>query len=165
MEIERKWDVAGWPEEALPVLETYEMEQGYLCTRPTVRIRKEALLGGKTAYILCIKGKADALGLAREEIELSVSEEEFRRMQAVIGKPLIKKVRRTYLLPDGAHLEVNEVDAGLPTHFFYAEVEFASREAALGWIPPTEGLQAYLNKDCTGQPGSTMAEYWIQTRD
>ena len=47
MEIERKWMVKGWPQGLVPEAE-YEMEQGYLSVRPTVRIRKEAKTGGET---------------------------------------------------------------------------------------------------------------------
>ena len=42
MEIERKWMVAGWPQGLTPV-RVHRMDQGYLCVRPTVRIRREAL--------------------------------------------------------------------------------------------------------------------------
>lgn len=55
MEIERKWMVQGWPQ-GLPLLETYRMDQGYISVRPTVRIRREALQGGRTALVLCFKG-------------------------------------------------------------------------------------------------------------
>ena len=47
MEIERKWMVTGWPE-GLPMEEEFAMRQGYISVRPTVRIREEALAGGKT---------------------------------------------------------------------------------------------------------------------
>ena len=66
MEIERKWMVKGWPE-GLPLTETYQMAQGYISVRPTVRIRREALLGGRTALVLCFKGAGT---LAREEISV-----------------------------------------------------------------------------------------------
>ena len=45
MEIERKWMVTGWPA-GLPMTEDYQMDQGYISVRPTVRIRREALQGG-----------------------------------------------------------------------------------------------------------------------
>ena len=54
MEIERKWMVNGWPE-GLPLKEEFAMRQGYISVRPTVRIREEALTGGKTRYVLCFK--------------------------------------------------------------------------------------------------------------
>ena len=64
MEIERKWMVQGWPQ-GLPLLETYRMDQGYISVRPTVRIRREALQGGRTALVLCFKGAPDKTGLLR----------------------------------------------------------------------------------------------------
>ena len=71
MEIERKWMVKGWPE-GLPLREEFAMRQGYISVRPTVRIREEALTGGRTDYILCFKSGG---GLAREEIERSIDKE------------------------------------------------------------------------------------------
>lgn len=68
MEIERKWMVNGWPE-GLPLKEEFAMRQGYISVRPTVRIREEALTGGKTRYVLCFKSGS---GLAREEIERDI---------------------------------------------------------------------------------------------
>ena len=73
MEIERKWMVKGWPE-GLPLREEFAMRQGYISVRPTVRIREEALTGGRTDYILCFKSGG---GLAREEIERSIDKELF----------------------------------------------------------------------------------------
>ena len=163
MEIERKWMVKGWPE-GLPLLETYKMDQGYISVRPTVRIRREALEGGKTSLILCFKGAPKSGGLSRQEIETEIDEKLFGQLEELIGMPLIKKVRRTYLLPDGNHLEVNSVDEGLPTAFWYAEIEYATEEAARGWKADSVGLGAYLDDECTGKPGASMGEYWIQTR-
>ena len=65
MEIERKWMVQGWPQ-GLPLLETYRMDQGYISVHPTVRIRREALQGGRTALVLCFKGAPDKTGLMRQ---------------------------------------------------------------------------------------------------
>ncbi len=163
MEIERKWMVPGWPGEALalPLLKTHRMEQGYISVRPTVRIRREALAGGPTAHILCFKGAGT---LAREEIETEIPPELFQRLERLIGKPLIQKERRTYQLPGGLELEVNAVDPGAPTAFYYAEIEYPTEAAALAWQPPTPALAAYLADECTGRPGASMGEYWLQTR-
>ena len=127
MEIERKWMVNGWPE-GLPLKEEFAMRQGYISVRPTVRIREEALTGGKTHYVLCFKSGS---GLAREEIERDIDPELFNDLETkIIGRPLIPKLRRSYLLPDGAVLEVNHVDEGQTTKFWYAEVEYPTVEAA-----------------------------------
>ena len=59
-------------------------------------------------------------------------------------------------------LEVNQVDQGEPGSFFYAEVEFPTREAALAWEP--DKWSGYLSREVTGQPGQSMAAYWLATR-
>ena len=74
----------------------------------------------ETDYILCFKSGG---GLAREEIERSIDKELFDDLEyKIIAKPLIPKLRRSYTLPDGSVLEVNHVDEGQPTEFWYAEV-------------------------------------------
>jgi len=163
MEIERKWMVSGWPE-GLALLETYRMDQGYISVRPTVRIRREALEGGRTALVLCFKGAPDKTGLMREEIETEITPELFAKLERLIGKPLIAKNRRTYALRGGLRLEVNDVDANQPDHFMYAEVEYPDEAAARRWTPDADGLAAYLADECTGQPGASMGEYWARTR-
>ena len=59
-------------------------------------------------------------------------------------------------------LEVNQVDAGQPGEFFYAEVEFDSEDAARAWQPGA--LAEYLADEVTGTPGQSMAAYWCATR-
>ena len=160
MEIERKWLTGGWPEGAEPE-KIYHMDQGYIALRPTVRIRREAE-EDRVRYVLCFKGKADPQGLAREEIETDVAPELFDRLSRFIGKPLIRKEQRRYALDQGLTLEVNQVDAGQPGEFFYAEVEFPTLEAARSWQP---GPWAdYLPREVTGEPGQSMAAYWQATR-
>lgn len=161
MEIERKWMVDGWPC-GLPLKEEFAMRQGYVSVWPTVRIREEARTGGDTDYILCFKS---AGGLAREEIERSIDRQLFEDLeQKIIAKPLIGKVRRSYALPDGRTLEVNHVDEGQPTAFWYAEVEYPTVTEALSWDPASCGLGEYLSHEVTGQPGQSMGAYWQQTR-
>ena len=117
--------------------------------------------GGRTALVLCFKGAGT---LSREEIETEIDADLFARLEHLIGKPLIKKERRSYRLPDGLTLEVNCVDKGLPTAFWYAEVEYKTEAQALAWNPAAVGLGDYLSDECTGKPGSSMGDYWQQTR-
>ena len=161
MEIERKWMVSGWPEVPFPLLKEHRMKQGYLVVRPTVRIREEALAGGETSHILCFKS---GRGLAREELEIRISPEEFEGIRDMIGLPLILKTRRTYALPGGLELEVNHVDEGLKTEFWYAEIEFDSIEEANAFDPAGCGLSDYLSDDVTEDPSQTMGAYWLHTR-
>ncbi len=161
MEIERKWLADGWPE-GLEETKRILMRQGYITTRPTVRIRSEES-EGVTEYVLCFKGAAGPDGLAREELETRTDPEFFAKLEAFIGRPLIEKEQRRYALPDGLTLEVNQVDRGQPGEFFYAEVEFPTKQAALAW-QPDGGLGEYLSHEVTGQPGQSMAAYWTETR-
>ena len=163
MEIERKWLVGGWPEMDLPIVKDQFMRQGYLTVRPTVRIREEKDLTkeGETEFILCFKSKGT---LARQEIEFPILEEHFHQLEDMIGLPLIPKRRRTYTLTDGLKLEVNHVDEGLPTEFWYAEIEFSSVREAADFHPQMYGLEMYLNDDVTEIPGQTMGAYWERTR-
>ena len=85
MEIERKWMVSGWPSEELGLEMLYEqsMRQGYISVRPTVRIREEAMTGGSTEYVLCIKSGA---GLVRKEIEMDIPQDKFLELEDLIGR-------------------------------------------------------------------------------
>ena len=78
------------------------------------------------------------------------------KLERLIGKPLIAKERRTYALKNGLKLEVNDVDAGLPSHFMYAEVEYRDEPTARAWTPADDALTHYLSNECTGQPGASM---------
>ena len=159
MEIERKWMVKGWPE-GLPMTAQLEMEQGYVAVRPTVRIRRESVVGGETHLVLCFKGEGT---LSREEIETDIDPELYEKLKKLIGKPMILKTQRRYALPGGLTLEVNLVDEGQPGCFWYAEVEFETEAQAQAWKP--EGaLAEYLNDEVTGQPGQSMGAYWAVTR-
>lgn len=169
IEIERKWMVTGWPEVLADKLAfEQKMRQGYVSVRPTVRIREEETTCSRSAqkplqdeFILCFKSKGR---LSRKEVEFPIPVEKFREIEDLIGEPLIEKVRRTYELPGGLALEVNHVDAGLPTEFWYAEVEFASEAEARSFVPADYGLGDYLAEDVTDQPGQSMGEYWETTR-
>ena len=98
MEIERKWMVKGWPE-GLPLREEFAMRQGYISVRPTVRIREEALTGGRTDYILCFKSGG---GLAREEIERSIDKALFEDLET--GK--VFRIVNTHLDHIGAQARI-----------------------------------------------------------
>ena len=152
MEIERKWEIGGFPD-GLEEVDRARMEQSYLTTRPVVRIRLEERRG-KTDRILCIKGPGT---LAREEIELELPEQTYRQIAALIGRPPIVKQLRAYRLPDGLTLEVSRVSGATQQPFYYAEVEFESIEAAGAFLPPD-----FLGAELTGRPGSSMSALWAR---
>ena len=168
VETERKWMVAGWPEDAdvsgLALAKEELMRQGYVSVSPTVRIRSEETRvpsDGGCVCMLCFKSSGY---MSRKEVEFPIPEERFAQIEQIIGEPLIDKVRRTYVLPDGRRLEVNHVDEGLPTEFWYAEIEFDSEEDALEYVPQPKELQDYLSDEVTNEPGQSMGAYWSYTR-
>ena len=162
LEIERKWLVNGWPQQEFPLLKDELMRQGYVSVEPTVRIREEAISGGDTSYILCFKNRGN--GLVRKETEIEISRDQFEKIEDIINLPLVPKLRRTYLLPGGEHLEVNLVDEGAPTAFTYAEIEFPDEEKANAFDPASAGLSEYLSCEVTNVPGQTMGAYWRRNR-
>lgn len=135
MEIERKFKLKEIPDN----LEKYEMkeiEQGYLCINPVVRIRKS-----NETFILTYKSK---IGLGEEtgkeakvcnEVEVPLNKEGYEHLKKKIDGCLIKKKR--YLVPVGGRL-VAEVDMflGIYEGLVIAEVEFQSEEQAGRFVPP-----------------------------
>lgn len=167
IEIERKWLVKGEPS-SLELLFSQTMRQGYISTNPTVRIRQELTtlsnikdVSLKDEYVLCFKSHG---GLTRKEIEFNIDEDKFKQLEDFIGLPLINKVRNTYLLSDGHHLEVNHVDEGLGSEFWYAEIEFNSEKEANDFNPDDVGLEVYLSNEVTLSQNESMAAYWNHTR-
>ncbi|MBR6328751.1 MAG: CYTH domain-containing protein [Lachnospiraceae bacterium] len=125
MEIERKFLVKELPAD----LESYThhaIEQGYLCTDPTVRIRKR---GDK--YTLTYKGRGL---MEREEYNLPLNEEAYLHLREKTDGHLIKKVRYLIPLEDGLTAELDIFE--YPKDLVIAEVEFKSREQADAFKPP-----------------------------
>lgn len=154
MEIERKFLMDGFPE-GLPELSRAQVRQGYLCVRPTVRIRSKQTAAG-TDYRLCFKGEGT---IARQEVELPLEPEVFVQLEELLEMPMVHKDYRVYALPDGRRLECSLVDQGTPTAFYYAEVEFDSLEEAYAFVPP-----AFLGREVTEERGYSMGEYWEKKR-
>lgn len=152
MEIERKWLVPGFFDGIFPCTGEARMEQSYLCTEPTVRLRRTRTKDGET-LILCFKGKGT---LAREEIELPLEPDIYDRLTTLLPMPPVVKLFRTYLLPDGQTLECSLVDPGADTAFYYAEVEFATVEEALAFLPP----EGFSGDEKTENGDFSMGHYW-----
>ena len=126
MEIERKFLLNTIPNN-LYDYPSHQIEQGYLCTSPVVRIRKE-----DDTYYLTYKGKGK---MAREEYNLPLTAESYAHLREKIDGRLITKVR--YLVPihDGLTAEVDVFSSPQPG-LHLAEVEFESIEAAKEFVPP-----------------------------
>lgn len=128
MEIERKFLIK---KENLPAnlesFDRHEIEQGYLCTAPVVRIRRE-----DDKYYMTYKSKGL---LAREEYNLPLNKEAYEHLRPKADGILIAKTR--YLIPEKDGLLI-ELDVFHNTYegVYLAEVEFESEEAANAYQPP-----------------------------
>lgn len=136
MEIERKFLIK---KEQLPEnLSQYpclHIEQGYLCTEPVVRIRRQ-----NDEYYLTYKSKGL---LSREEYNLPLTEDAYYHLKEKADGIVLYKDR--YVIPekDGLSIELDifhEAYEGL----LLAEVEFSSEEAAKSYMPP-----AWFGEDVT----------------
>ncbi|WMJ88581.1 CYTH domain-containing protein [Anaerocolumna sp. MB42-C2] len=135
MEIERKFKIIHKPE-GLNRYHKKQIEQGYLCTDPVIRIRKsneEYYLTYKSR--LNMKENPKGIALACEEVELPLSKEAYEHLRNKVDDHLITKTR--YLIPIGNNYiaELDEFHGSLEGLIF-VEVEFPDEEKAEAFQPP-----------------------------
>lgn len=134
MEIEKKFRIKYLPEN-LEQYTYFEIEQGYLSTRPVVRIRKK-----NEDYILTYKSKGSLKEKEYDtrisnEVELPLTKESYLHLREKIDGNLIKKKR--YLIPLERNLKVElDIFEGCLEGLVFAEVEFSSIEEAVEFVPP-----------------------------
>lgn len=126
MEIERKFLIDTLPEN-LSDYPCHQLEQGYLCTEPVVRIRRE-----NDDYYLTYKSKGL---MVREEYNLPLTKESYEHLLPKIDGILISKKRYLIPLPENLTIELDVFEGELAP-LYLAEVEFDSKEAANAFIPP-----------------------------
>lgn len=124
-EIERKYLVPAAPEN-LSSFPYHEIEQGYLCTEPVVRIRRQ-----DDEYYLTYKSKGL---MVREEYNLPLTEEAYLHLREKTDGRLISK--RRYLIPFENHTIELDLFSSPKKGLLLAEVEFSSEEEALAFCPP-----------------------------
>ena len=128
MEIERKYLVK---KENLPCnlkdYPSHHIEQGYLCTEPVVRIRRQ-----NEEYFLTYKSKGL---MTREEYNLPLTKEAYEHLKPKADGIVISKTR--YLIPEKNGLVI-ELDVFHDDYegLLLAEVEFSSEEDANHYIAP-----------------------------
>ena len=134
MEIEKKYKVKKIPEK----LQDYfclDIEQGYLCTSPVVRIRKM-----NEEYILTYKSKtplqeSEYHTKISNEAEFPLTRSSYMHLREKVDGNLIQKKR--YLIPIKNGLKVElDVFGGHLEGLVFAEVEFHSVEEATEFVPP-----------------------------
>lgn len=126
MEIERKFLIKKLPDN-LTSYKARKIEQAYLCTNPVVRVRRD-----NDDYYLTYKSKGM---IVREEYNLPLTKEAYGHLLAKADGNIITKTR--YEIPEKDNLTIElDVFEGKFDGLLLAEVEFASEEEALGYIPP-----------------------------
>ena len=135
MEIERKFTIKKMPEQ-LEQYEKKEIEQAYLCKKPTLRIRKS-----NDDYILTYKSKQGlviaetATARCNEEVELPLTKEAYEHLKEKADGQVIAKTR--YLIPIENHRKIElDVFHGYLEGLMFAEVEFGSEEEAAAYQQP-----------------------------
>ncbi len=135
MEIERKFTIKQLPEH-LEQFEKKEIEQVYICRKPTVRARKS-----NDDYILTYKSKLglerqeNATARACEEVEMMLTKEAYEHLREKADGSVISKTR--YLIPlDCYHKIELDVFHGYLEGLIFAEIEFTSEEEAASYPIP-----------------------------
>ena len=121
MEIERKFKVLKLPKN-LDSYEKEEIEQGYLCIKPTVRIRKS-----NDNYFLNYKWKnknvKETKAIQNIEYEMPLTKENYEHLLSKIDNNLIRKTR--YKIPIENNLIVElDVFHDCLEGLQFAEIEF-----------------------------------------
>ena len=136
MEIERQFLIRELPG-PLSQYDHAALEQGYLCTGPVVRVRREG-----EQYYLTYKGKGL---MAREEYNLPLNQSSYEHLLPKADGICISKKR--YLIPwDPYTIELDVFEKSLAP-LIIAEVEFPSIEEANAFTPPD-----WFDQDVTKDP-------------
>ena len=133
MEIERKFLISETPGN----LESYPskiIKQGYLCTNPVVRVRRQG-----NEYILTYKGSGL---MSHEEYNLPLTKESYEHLIKKADGRIITKTR--YNIPYGKYTIELDLFEGALAPLALAEVEFESEEEAHSFLPPD-----WFTKDVT----------------
>lgn len=139
MEIERKYLVRELPAN-LDSFPHVEIEQGYLCTSPTLRIRRAG-----DAYILTVKEKVhtESSAIHNREEEFSLSADKYEQLKAKCEGRMVSKTRYRIDLRrsegDGLYSNlVAELDIfhGHNEGLRLVEVEFPDTAAADSFVTP-----------------------------
>ncbi len=135
-EIERKFTVREMPAD-LDKYDHIDMEQGYLCTEPVVRVRRE-----NDKYVLTYKGSGL---MVREEANLALTKEGFEHLIKKADGHIIRKTRYIIPIDNGLKIELDIFKE--PKELVMAEVEFPDEESANAFKMPD-----WFDKDVTQDP-------------
>ena len=129
MEIERKFTIKRLPEN-IDSYGYHMIEQAYLTSSPTIRVRRE-----DDRYYMTYKGVGGAnTSLSHEEYNLPLTKEAYETLASKADGNVIRKKR--VLIPYNEHLIELDIFAEPFKPLIIAEVEFDSTGAANDFMPP-----------------------------
>ena len=142
MEIEKKYLIRDLPEN-WEQYESDELEQCYLCTDPTIRIRRK-----NDSYILTYKRRVEPEGgeqklCVSDEREAPLTERAYCHLREKADGRVIKKTR--VRIPYQGHVIELDIFHGEYEGMYLAEVEFGSEQESADFIPP-----AWFGEDVSG---------------
>ena len=126
MEIERKYLIDQIPFD-LSEYASRKIEQGYLCTEPVVRIRRDG-----EDYYLTYKSKGL---MVREEYNLPLTRDAYEHLKPKADGRIITKERFLIPLDDTLTIELDRFEGDLAP-LLLAEVEFQDEDSANAFVPP-----------------------------
>ncbi len=126
MEIERKYLIDQIPFD-LSEYPSRKIEQGYLCTEPVVRIRRDG-----EDYYLTYKSKGL---MVREEYNLPLTPDAYEHLKPKADGRIITKERFLIPLDDTLTIELDRFEGDLAP-LLLAEVEFQDEDSANAFVPP-----------------------------
>lgn len=126
MEIERKYLLDQIPFN-LSEYPSRKIEQGYLCTEPVVRIRRDG-----EDYYLTYKSKGL---MVREEYNLPLTRDAYEHLKPKADGRIITKERFLIPLDDTLTIELDRFEGDLAP-LLLAEVEFQDEDSANAFVPP-----------------------------
>lgn len=150
MEIERKYRVAQLPDN-LEQCRHSDMEQAYLCTSPTIRVRKE---WGR--YVLTVKERlpnasggrpSQVAAIVNREEEFALSEESYKKLRGKCEGMAVEKCRYRVPLEGGTLCAELDIFKGRLEGLVMVEVEFGSEAEAEAFVPP-----AWFGVEVTADP-------------
>ena len=126
MEIERKYLIDQIPFN-LSEYPSRKIEQGYLCTEPVVRIRRDG-----EDYYLTYKSKGL---MVREEYNLPLTRDAYEHLKPKADGRIITNERFLIPLDDTLTIELDRFEGDLAP-LLLAEVEFQDEDSANAFVPP-----------------------------
>lgn len=137
MEIERKFLITSTDHLPFNPMDfpCRQIEQGYLCTSPVVRIRRD-----NDEHFLTYKSKGL---MVRQEYNLPLTAEAYAHLRAKADGRIIEKTRYMIPVEEGLTLELDIFHGDL-AHLILAEIEFPDEQSARAYEPPE-----WLGEDVT----------------